>query len=634
MQNYTKNSLLISGIFLVTLALNFQVISYNMFYYEQPLLYLANSQVSHFSDLLNVYLHPKLFHYYVPFFRPSGHFLMYYVLAPMLGWHNTQAFLVVNLFVLSLCGWWIVKIYRLLFPGFVTGGFIAYAMYLMHPALAVSRLSVMHFEYAHVFFILASLYFFIIFCKQNACEEKPKYFSYLIYSLVVFAIGVTFKEPALGIGPMLFAYFCLVHRNESARKFFLNKSNLEIVALLTVFTLLLAYYITFPWRDSFQDIFTSTAMSGSRGWVLAEFVQMFFGLNFVLNPNNFWQQMQISSAYVVAPVMVFCALATIRLFVPNKEKTSSAENKSLLFLACTGLFFLMLPMVWGMAMPWHLNPVVLFFGMMFGFACEKLFKKSAIILVVLIALITPITNSKEIHYNQIIPIVNKININAVTHPPVPKSSIKPNTIILVEDSIVQNPYGLAASFYPYVSPQFKDANQSYKQNKDLFSPFALIYGGNLFRYAYLMSDIKEEVYPFMVEKMNLLPDETIYSWLQDSKNILCLGYDMDGKWHDKTAIFIKNLMVEQHRRGMHVNPYHEINNEFFKLHAMKKWFIPIEDPRICQQLCDKESDCKGFVMLHEQSKLGIKSQCLAYSDVSYQRFPCPICNIFVKEPRA
>src|SRR5688572_28575416 len=122
-------------------------------YAEQPMLYVANQSLHTLSDLFNSYLHPRMLNVFsIPFVRPTGHFLLYRLLMPFLGWHNTKGLIIINLFFLSLTGYLVIKLYELLFPSFKWGAYLAFSIYLMHPALMLSRLIVLHFEFAYVFF--------------------------------------------------------------------------------------------------------------------------------------------------------------------------------------------------------------------------------------------------------------------------------------------------------------------------------------------------------------------------------------------------------------------------------------------------------------------------------------------------
>src|SRR5262249_36988549 len=148
---------------------NRSILAFDLLYAEQPLLYTANHSLHSLADLLRVYLQPRMLDVFsIPFFRPSGHFLIYQLLMPVLGWHNTQGLIVVNLIFLALTGFLLIKIYEALFPGSRVGGYLAFSLYLMHPALFLSRLIVLHFEFAYIFFCLLSFYCFLRFCRPPA----------------------------------------------------------------------------------------------------------------------------------------------------------------------------------------------------------------------------------------------------------------------------------------------------------------------------------------------------------------------------------------------------------------------------------------------------------------------------------
>ena len=164
-----RQSSWILGVSLMSFVLivNFPIIAFDMMYPEQAILYFVNQKITHVSDLANIYLSPMSLQFSIPFFRPSGHFLMYQLLMPILGWQNTKALIIVNLIFLSVTGYFLIKLYSLLFPRFKVEGYVAFSVYLMHPALSLSRLIVLHFEFAYVCFFVVSLYCFALFCKKT-----------------------------------------------------------------------------------------------------------------------------------------------------------------------------------------------------------------------------------------------------------------------------------------------------------------------------------------------------------------------------------------------------------------------------------------------------------------------------------
>lgn len=192
-----KEGLLFLILFSFVLLVNLPILSFDLMYPEQPLIYLANQSLHSFWDFLQVYLHPKMFHVSILFYRPSGHFLLYQLLEPLLGWHNTKGLIFVNLCFLAGFGYVLLKLYQLLFPNFKMGGYVAIAIYLMHPALMLSRLIVLHFEFAYIFFTALSLYCFLLFCQRGLQN-----YYLLAAALALYVLAVTFKEPSLFLGPL------------------------------------------------------------------------------------------------------------------------------------------------------------------------------------------------------------------------------------------------------------------------------------------------------------------------------------------------------------------------------------------------------------------------------------------------
>ena len=168
-----KNIFLFLFLFIIALLVNLPVMNYGMVYPEEATIYLANQTIHSWGDLLNIYLHPTWLNKNIPFFRPSGHFLIYQIFTPIFGWHNFFAFYLISFSFLALTGFFIIKLYKLLFPTFATGGFLAFSIYLMHPSLMISRMTFMHFDFAYVALLLCSLYLFVLFCRKNNSPPLP-----------------------------------------------------------------------------------------------------------------------------------------------------------------------------------------------------------------------------------------------------------------------------------------------------------------------------------------------------------------------------------------------------------------------------------------------------------------------------
>ena len=255
-----KSVILFVILMAIVLIVNANVISFDMLYPEQPTIYLANQKIKSLHDLLTIYLHPQWLHSVVPFFRPSGHFLVYQMLMPLLGWHNTKGLIVINFIFLALTGYCMIAIYRLLFPNNMMGGFVAFGLYLMHPALSLSRFITLHFEFAYTFFLLLGLYFFIFFCKKNShdaqinSQQSTFNAPYLLaFALFFYAIAVTFKEPAIMLGPVFMSYFLIMlYKKPLTKTFFLTlickKEVRNIFILFGISTFTLALYLTLPWQ--------------------------------------------------------------------------------------------------------------------------------------------------------------------------------------------------------------------------------------------------------------------------------------------------------------------------------------------------------------------------------------------------
>lgn len=633
-------------IFSFVLLVNLPVISFDMMYPEQPLLYTANQSLHSLYDLLQVYLHPKMFHISILFFRPSGHFLMYQLLAPLLGWHNTKAFIIVNLTFLAFAGYVFLKLYNLLFPNFKAGGYLALSVYLMHPALMLSRLIILHFEFAYIFFTLLSLYCFVLFCKKNL-----ENFYLLACSLFFYIVAVTFKEPALILGPVLFCYLCLSQYQGQGLRFFIggllkDKKIREILLLLIVLSLSLALYLSLQWPLLKHPLRTEVKAAVIFA-ALHKLIATTWGLKSTMFTPPVWRNVLFPAvARFILWALGAVTLWSTVLIIKNKEPLQ--KPLGFLYLAC--FLFFILPVCWGWGLPWHLSLSLLFLSMLMGLSGEYLFRKltkyknGSEALCFLAALGVGLTaiqvNQTNINYylaEQGFPLA--VERNAVLHPPVLKAKLDAQTVLVVEDSSIHDAYLLGASIYPFYF-SFKlnslnlDANeQQYEQaKKSLFLRQQPVYNGTLFRWAYLMPELQEEVYPFQVEKMEEVPDAIIYNWLQHQNNIVCLGYDKQANWHDRSVLFKEKLLLEKVRRGLVVNSYDALPATVFIGTVMNKLVLPVPEPQLCQLSCDQDKQCTGFTYVNLEKRGNALTECLFYKSVSENNKAfCAACVGFVKK---
>jgi hypothetical protein len=228
--------------------------------------------------------------------------------------------------------------------------------------------------------------------------------------------------------------------------------------------------------------------------------------------------------------------------------------------------------------------------------------------------------------------------NAVLNPPDIKSKLNADSVLVVEDSLIHDAYLLGASIYPYYfsfklnSPNLDADEEQYgAAKKTMFIQQQPIYNGTLFRWAYLMPQLQEEVYPFSVERMEEVPDVILYNWLQHYDNIVCLGYDAQANWHDRSELFKKNLKLEQARRQLIVNQYNLQPATAFEGRVMNKMTLPFPAPQLCQLECDQHAQCKGFTYLYLEKEHSTINECLFYeSFAENDKSFCAACEGYVK----
>lgn len=604
------------------------------------MIYAANQMVSSWMELLQIYLHPKMLDVFsIPFFRPSGHFLMYQLLAPWLGWQNTQAFIIVNLFFLALSGYLFIQVYALLFPGLWVGGFLAFSFYLMHPDLMLSRLIVLHFEFAYVFFTLLSFYCFLRFCHN----EKKEKIAFLLASLLFYVLAVTFKEPALMLGPVLAVYYCL-----STPRLF-SKQSFQVCALLTIVTLCLLLYLTLAWPSLTHPL--GGAITSNEKWAASdELLRQFLGLASVSSVRSMlhqshliWRELIFTPPVkIIIWIFVFLAFAGSIKLGWEKNKEQSLRKKKLLFLWIATFLFLILPVNWAMGLPWHISLSLVFFSLIAGFGAEFLAIERAqakavhsicgIILAVLVGLMTIPVNKANVDYlRSRNGFALQVARNAVLHPPVIHDQLGPATLLLVEDSLLHDSYALGNSEYPLFLKADLNFDELEKVQAFSFLKHQPLYNGYLFKWAYLQPLLHEEVYPFRVEQLNTVPDAVIYSWLQHYQHLVCLGYDEQAHWHDRSALLKQQLLREKAKRFLRVNSYTPFAATLLQGRILYTKTLSLPDPQLCQYECDQNVQCKGFTYENAHYHYHSTVKCQFYDALlEKQSNFCATCIGFVK----
>lgn len=652
------------------LVVNQPVIDYNMFYPEQPLIFLANEKIHSLRDLVNIYTHPQLFHLAIPFFRPSGHFLIYQVLTPFLGWHCNKSLIIINLIFLSSIGYLSVKIYQRLFPEFKYGGYIAFAIYLMHPALNLSRLIILHFEFAYVFFSLLSLYYFVVFLQKNAntialqpIKNNLQSMSLLFFSLFFYVFAVSFKEAALVMGGVLLTYyfvFLYSHSPQTMKQFFLKifytKELWQIFILLVLVPITLALYIALSW-STFSHPFQKHIDFSLLYLSSKEFFKLTFGFGNNFHSNPIFGTYHFKLRSVIFPFytrgilwfsMLVCLASLFILFFSKQHRHNVhfARRKSCIFLIIASLIALALPLLWGAGQPWHLSLTLLFLSILFGFSFEYVFNRlllekmdpirhaSVLAISLSIGLTAYGVNQKNIQriiLDQDLNFKLKLNRNAILHPPRIKQQLNTHSLVVVEDGMEES-YMFGAGFYPLQITDPSDYILVKKRNHMIFLKIKSHFNGTLFRWAYLFPNLREELYPFQIDKMKNVSDETIYDWLQSYKNIFCLAYDEKANWLDKTSIFKQQLLKEQLRRNIRLHHYTTMHaNAFGSGNVYKVKKLDYADVKICKYICSQDKQCRGFNYINVAVKGLELHQCHFMDKISTAELKvCSVCEAYRK----
>jgi hypothetical protein len=647
-----KKTFLFITLAVFIVLVNYPLILADLMYIEQPILYRANQSIHSLHDLLQVYLHPQFLDLAVPFFRPSGHFLIYQLLTPLTGWNDTHAFLIVNLLFLAVCCYQMISLYQKLFPGCKIGGYIAAALYLMQPALMQSRLTVMHFEFAYVAFVLLALNYFVTFCQRHPALLSGMRVDAreLMLAMIFFIIAVTFKEPALMLGPVLVSYFFINYYQQSflisVRQCLQHKIALEILSLITLLTLALVIYMTLPWqamalplRDGMHSYEVISSIKG--------YIKFLFNL---LQNFNFLPHFKLNAALLAKDVqpryIIHLIDWSLLICLPLAFfKLGKTYGKSVIFLAIALGLFLVLPILWSVGMPWHLSLSLVCLNLLMGFGFERVFgqvfasprKLFAVGLVAAVFIGSMTIPVDKVYLNFVATtdashLFSALNYNAVFHPPAPPVNLRDDSVLVVEDNADLQDYELGDSLFSYgFYLQFADFPANEFRERNLFIKHNPHYNGTLFRWAYQKPGLREEVVPFKIAGMHNVADAELHSWLENFDNIFCFGYDKQNNWHDHTALFKAALLAEKNRRHITVNAYQQIPHLSAGLSAVRRIILPYGDTTLCRTSCDNVKACQGFNYIHVAAAGSSVSRCDFYEKaVTLKSNHCEHCESFVK----
>lgn len=617
---------IIASFVLFTLLVNYPIIHFDMMYPEQSLIYIANQKIQHLSDLLRVYLHPQLMHYAIPFYRPSGHFLMYQLLTPFIGWQHTRIFLAVNFIFLGLAGYYLARLYSLLFKGYWVGGVIAFAIYLAHPSLALVKLSVLHFEFAHVFFALAGLYYFVKFCQLNSDVKNDSVMDHaglFVTAMLAYMIAATFKEAAVMLGGVYIIYFCISKYNGQKistylRAILFNKQALQIVALITVVTISLGIYLTLAWSQSSNPVREVMAvdrvLASIKSFMIYIFSWTFLAKKAFLGTayqdfDSIWRMIEFP--FYITTLMFSSAIISMSAAVLLAKSNINIEfKKSFLFLCAAALLFMVIPLGWGIGAPWHFNLTLAMLGLIFGFSAEyishefihrpSIIKWGGMFVAACIGLTSVVTNLSIVHSYQSHPMLDKpltLGRNGFVNPPSLSEKLTNQSLLIVEDSIFKYPYFIGAGFYPLQLYYLANRNfylRIITEPTHFFLPLDTNYNGSLFKWAYNHPNIKEEVVPFSLNDLSRVTPSLLYQWLVHYPDIFYIAYDDHGQWHDMTNQFKSKLLLEQKRRKLIMRHFSVNTQQRVNLTFLKEVALPAGDPVSCQFICDQAKGCNSY----------------------------------------
>jgi hypothetical protein len=355
--------------------------------------------------------------------------------------------------------------------------------------------------------------------------------------------------------------------------------------------------------------------------------------------NPYYTTVLMCSLLVITGASTFCLLHN------PIDKADRDDQKSLGILYFAMAIFLILPIIWARAFPWHFSLPLLFLSLIIGFSVEYLCRafithKIGVYvlggcLAIAIGLTAIKVNQMNIDYEmQTQGFALTLARNAVMHPPPIKAQLHADSLIVIEDSTFDDGYRLG-NLYPLpflLKLGTYDFNKMESIQANSFFKFRSIEAGTFFKLAYLMPTLKEEIVPFQVNKMGKLPNVVIYDWLQQGQDIFCFGYDKKASWHECTTEFKVNLAREKADRHLIVNAYKHLAATALLGHAIAMLNLPFPDFHLCQLQCDQDKRCSGFTYINAEKKGDGIRKCNLYDSAlsALNQRHCEACTGFIK----
>jgi hypothetical protein len=319
-------------------------------------------------------------------------------------------------------------------------------------------------------------------------------------------------------------------------------------------------------------------------------------------------------------------------------------KKSLAFLLVALILFMLLPIIWGGGHPWHLSLSYVCEALLVGFGVEfylrSFFSTTVTIvlgsmLALMLALGTYQIDQLNLHGIANLPAgyALKLNYNAVMHPPALKSQLNVDSILVVQDHLNMGDYYFGDSVYPALTLTTAD-NFNFDTlipgQQHMFWRAQPKYNGTLFRWAYSLPQLQEEVVPFTDSDLRLITDAMLGDWLRHINNIFSVAFDKTGNWFDNTARFKLSILAEQKRRHLTINNYHAL--ALTAIHNKYDGYqrLPYADAELCKTVCDHNHGCKAFTYVHLTKDGKTYAQCFYYNKQADNLKHCQLCTGYIK----
>jgi hypothetical protein len=451
----------------------------------------------------------KYFQFGAGWYRPTEFYTPYWLLSKVISWHSITYWKMAAFATLLILCAALYRLARLAFPGERLGAFLALIYFVSHPAHYLVLFEISAFDFLHQILVVLTVYFFLVACRTDGRRSQL----YNAVGAVCFLLALTAKEITF-FTPVFLATACLVMIVLGDRK--LRRDRLARYGrLLLPYAALLILYLTIHIARLPGGQSDGAYRTGVNVALILENARKFplWVIRVFGNTGDTAYQAN-ELAHPINDAVGYLLFVAVAAQWSVEVKSRRLRTPAVLMVAWT-LLFLVLPSYSG-AYLWHMSLSLAGYSLLLGVGLARLVKSAPapvirnalIILFVGGFMLLGKENLRATLHAGVHATAFRLNTeNLLTSPPAPRSSVKDDEVIYVEDRL-----SLGAWNYG---------------------------GGGLMRLAYLNNSIQSSI----VRSIDDVPPDVALRWAQ-GKGARFFRYDEQFQWHDATKDFAARLPAQ------------------------------------------------------------------------------------------